>query len=274
MDLLTEYEKAQQRLIDLSDQEVNLNNMVKMVKENYQDKLRLLEDEKCENVGKAEHNRDTKMEVIKGQRELLYNTTKKVQRILKIMDIIKSNPTLPTLKVYYYSNRDEQGNYINDPREIYIDPIQTLRSDMYSIFNLYIVPNDKPKNKYALIIRGSTILDPVMSSPSRGYIFKINDNAHIRITIKDAPTKKELIEYIARPLNMQRIMDMIPNDLSSLIGEYHEAIELLKEVKWQIMYLESQKHYYEQGVSHGTEDPEYKEILKQLKTLKCSNKEC
>ena len=35
MDLLTEYEKAQQRLINLSDQEANLDNLVKIIEEAY-----------------------------------------------------------------------------------------------------------------------------------------------------------------------------------------------------------------------------------------------
>lgn len=267
MDLLIEYEKAQQRLSEFNDQEETLKNLVNIVRDSYDEKVRLLENEKREKVHHAEQNRDSKVAAINLHREPLTNTVNRVQKLLKVMDIIKDNPTLLPIEVYYYSDRDEQGNYIRDKRKIYIDPIQVLRSDTYGIFNIYIVPNDKPKNKYSIIIRGRTIFDLMIPLHSQGYIFKINDNANIRITVKDAPTEKELLEYIARPINMQKIMDMIPQDLLPLIEDYKEAIELLKDVRWQRMYLEHKKHYYEEHVSRGTEDPEYKEILKQLQKL-------
>jgi hypothetical protein len=268
MDLFTDYEKAQQLLINLKDQETNLDNLVNIIKESYQEKLRLLEDEQREKLHSAERTRDTKVEIIRDQREPLTATVSRVQKILKIMEIIKDNPQLHPIEIYTYSDKDEQGNYIRDKRKIYIDPIQVLRSDMYGTFNLYIVPNDKPKNKYSLIIRGSTIFDNMFPFRSQGYIFKVNDNAGISITIKDAPTVKELLAYIDRPVNMQKIMGMIPEDLITIIEEHKEATELLKDVRWQVLYLESRKHYYEENVHNGTEDPEYKEILKQIRELK------
>jgi hypothetical protein len=243
MDLLTEYEKAQQRLINLSDQEANLDNLVKIIEEAYRDKINALEAEKSEKVGGARATRNTKLEVIKGQRETLKEVIERYRRILKLMGLYKDNPT--------------RGSIDN--------PVKILHEDVHSMFVLRIAQAGRYSrttvNNFSLHLEGKSIFHN---------FFSYSDfNFSGVIVIKRAPSEKALIEYMNRPQNLKRIIGMLPMyKLATLEKEYLEAIELLKEVKWQIQYLEFRRHYYEHNVSHGTENPEYKEILKQIQKLK------
>ena len=183
------------------------------------------------------------------------------------------NPKLESVEVYKYSNHDENGNYIRESRKICIEPIDVLVSDQFKQINVYIVEDkNKPKNKYALIVRGRTIfVSEKLNLPNLRYgshIIGVHTNHHTNIekTIKNAPdveslkvwydTHKKLVlaDYLEAHAQSER--------------EYVEALELFKNKEWQLLFLYHKKEYYERNYSHGTETEEYKEVLKNIERLK------
>lgn len=266
MDLLTDYEIAKDNNEKIDSEILNIELLVQTIEDSFEQRINALKEEMYNRVADAKIIQDKKLSVLNAKQEQNNTILKKVQRILKIMDIIKENPTVKTPEVYYYTDRDEFGNYTSDKIKIYIHPIKMLRKNQYSIFNLYIVPNGKPKNKYSLVIRGYTIFGELIGRMYWGYVSGINEsNCNFYVTVKDAPTQKELVSYAEKHLS--KIKDMIPDTIDDLIRDYEEAKELLKDIRWQIKYLEDRKYYYENHYSGGTKTEEYKEVMKQLNAL-------
>lgn len=266
MDILKDYENSKKNIEVISSKVLNIELLVKNIEDSYDQKISALKQEARLKVEAAKTQQNKKLEILNSEKEQNNAVLQKVQRILKVMDIIKENPTVTTPEVYYYTDRDEFGNYISNKRKIYTHPIKILRKDLYSIFNLYIVPNRKPKNKYSLIIRGYTIFGDLIGRMHWGYTPRINETScNFYTTVKDAPTEKYLVSYAEN--NISKIKGTIPDTIDDLILDYEEAKELLKDIRWQIKYLEHKKYYYENHYSRGTETEEYKEIMKQLKQL-------
>jgi hypothetical protein len=266
MDLLNESNIAKNNIEIISSEILDMELLVKNIEESYDQKIRALQEEKFTRVSAAKKVQDRKLSVLNLKKEQNNAILRRVQHLLKIMNIIKGNPSVKIPKVYYYTDRDELGNYTSNKRMIYRHPIKMLRRDQYSIFNLYIVSNGKPKNKYSLIIRGYTIFGDLVGRNSWGYLPGINEShCNFYITVKDAPTEKFLVSYAEK--NLSKIKNMIPDSIDDLIRDYKEAEELLKDIRWQIKYLEYKKDYYKNYYHNGTETKEYKEIIKQLNEL-------
>lgn len=173
--------------------------------------------------------------------------------------------------VYYYSDRDANGNYTSNKRKVFFEPIGTVYEDSCSIVQAFIVPNKKPINKFSLVLRGNTIFGygrdyRRLLSLRGGYISGVHEEkCNIIISVKDAATEKELLQYFEK--STKRINNMVPKELTELAQKYQEASKLLKDPEWLKAYLEDQAEYYEKHYSRGEETPEYKEIMKRLKKL-------
>lgn len=267
--ILDLYVLSKKSLLNIEEKKKSIDSLVNTIEKSYREKISALENEMRDQMHAAELNQEKLKEALNVESVPYKGTIDKVKRILEFIKLFMSNPSVSAPEIYRYSDRDDQGNYLgyNNKRKIMIDPIKTIYQDTYNIFNLYIVPNKKPTNKYSLIIRGYTIFGSIMRNYLYGSISGISDsNCNIYINVKDAPTVKELQSYVEK--HMDKISNMIPKECISFAKEYEEAIELFNDVRWQIFYWESMKKYYEDGVHNGTEDPEYAIILDHLKQLK------
>lgn len=267
--ILDLYALSKKSLLNIEEKKKSIDSLVSTIEKSYREKISALENEMRDQMHAAELNQKKLIDALNAERVPYTSTIDKVKRILEFIKLFMNNPSVYAPEIYRYFDRDDQGNYLgyNNKRMIMIDPIITIYQDTYNIFNLYIVPNKKPTNKYSLIIRGYTIFGSIMRNYLYGFISGISDsNCNIFINVKDAPTVKELQSYVEK--HMDKINNMIPKECISFAKEYEEAIELFNDVRWQIFYWESMKKYYEDGVYNGTEDPEYAIILDHLKQLK------
>jgi hypothetical protein len=266
---LTDYTNAQKELDSIQQEKEKLRESIRIIEKDFDIKIQKLKDEKDKAFFKAEKEVKQYEATLDIKKSSCESTIQTVHRIQQLMDIVMDHSSVTAPEVYIYSDKDEKGNYLgfNKRRKIPINPIQTIKDDGYSIFNLYIVPNTKPTNKYSLIVRGYTIFGDLLRGFTFGSISGVNESScNFYITIKDAPTEKELLTYAEK--HIDRIMEKIPFSYGLIVGEYQEAEQLLKEKEWQIFYWEGRKYYYENHYSHGTETKEYKAVLKKLAQLK------
>jgi hypothetical protein len=275
MNLITAYRKA---LKDLKKSYKDEASTVKQADKDkneityhYRDKIHALEVERDNAIRVIEENIEQHKIQYKADREASIATYKQVNTILKLMAITK-DPDIQngSPEVYFYSDKDENGNYIHPKRKVTIEPITTLREDRYSVIKLYIVPNGKPTNKYSLVIRGYHIFRELIKDTFKGNINRVNENhCNLKDVVKEATTEKELLEYANNPKNLSKIMALLPiEELNNIREQYDEAITLLKDKEWQILYYENIKDYYENHYSQGTETTEYAAVLLALKQLR------
>ncbi len=57
-------------------------------------------------------------------------------------------------------------------------------------------------------------------------------------------------------------------EYDKLIKDYEWVLANCNTKEWEMEYLLSQKHYWENQVSNGESDPQYKIIMKQIAKLK------
>jgi hypothetical protein len=163
--------------------------------------------------------------------------------------------------------KDATGDWISYEKiKHYIEPFGILRDDEYAKICAFIVENDKPINKFSLIIAGKTIFPDDLTKLDKAYGWKVHDdNARVRLTIRDAPTKKELLDYYHK--NIVKIRANVLDRIVVLVAQYEEALSLWNDKEWQKLYWENKANYYRSGYHNGTETPKYKEVMEQLKLL-------
>lgn len=272
--LLDSYATALRTLEENKRKEQGLTTLVNDIRKSYERRISALQDEMSDSVREAENNRDAQVGQLNERAVPHNNTISSVKRIMNFIDLLRQDNTLTTPAVYTFSNKDENGKYICNPRKVPVSPVCTLLSDKYNILNLYIVPNKNRVNKFSLVIRGYSIFSEMgitkQGSPytlRQDYIPGVHDvGCNIGINVKEAPTEKELLTYA------QSYISKIQNNLSSIYidcaKEYEDAKEKFQDKRWQLFYWEYQKDHYERGISRGTEDPEYSKILKRIRDLK------
>lgn len=182
------------------------------------------------------------------------------EEIFKFIDLYIKNTKAKELEHEFYTRH-------NYHRELaHVDPIDIIRDDDYLRIGIYILENEKPKNKYSLEIHIRSIF----------YSLRQSSDYNNEITLKDAPTQKELHSWYEKnknDLKWKRYKEII--HLGDFIKEhlqkeqrYAEAIELYKQREWKWAHLKYQKFYYEHHVSNGTNCDEYKEILELMKLFR------
>jgi hypothetical protein len=279
MSLLNNYLSAEKSLAEIHTTETASNEAlqktIRNIKNDYYDQIRTLEQERDRKIDDEQEAYDTNITRLKSEVPILNATIKEVKNIFSMMTIAIDGFTVEAPKLYEYSNRDASGNYINPSRKVYFNPIQSIREDDYSNIQLYIVPNKKPTNKYSLILAGNFPLfrcEPGRNFRFYGYGTPAHDEGcDIKLILKEAPSEETLTEYVTK--NLKKILEKVPNkELDEYIQTYETARVYLQNDTWKIAYYEDQKYYYENHYSHGTDTPEYKNILKTLKNLQQKSK--
>jgi hypothetical protein len=194
-----------------------------------------------------------------------HEAIKKTERTLAYMRLfVNGTFKAETPEYYYYSDRDENGNYLRDigKRKVYISPAAILMDDVYTKVSLFIVPNKKPVNKFSLTMIGTF---PVRVPESNSF------NSHeVKTTIKDDVSEALLIQYMNK--NMDKIKNNLPKNLDKSAAEFEAAKNLFKNSKeWRLFYLESRKNSYEENYSGGKETEEYKDICAIINAYKNFN---
>lgn len=263
--ILDTYTTALTKLAEHKKTEKELDDLVNDIKKAHKKKLQDLQNELSILENKAETFKSERLTQLKTEAVPYHETIKDIKRILKFMDLLQMDNSLPSIEVYTYSDHDENGNYIRNKRKVFFDPLKCVYSDGYSIFNLYIVPNKNRVNKFSLVIRGYSIFERIENfRRGNGYISGVQeDGCNLKWTIKEAASEKELLAYASK----KKVSDMIPNELLELPKEFENAKEMFQDPRWQLFYWKHKKEYYESQVSNGTNDPEYLDILRQIQKL-------
>lgn len=182
-------------------------------------------------------------------------------RIMNMMDIHKNRDKtdFAIYKTIGYYPESSKKNY---------SPLDIIKNDKYAKIQTFIVENNKPKNKFSLIIAGSTIFtEKIMKLP---YIYGYpcgEERANIMYLLKDLPTEKELQEYYKR--NKTKILKKdFFKELPEIEKEYESVLKNTDNKQWELAYWENKKDYYENHYCRGTETEEYQEVLKQIRKIK------
>ena len=271
--LANEYRNATKNIKESSDQIITIqkesNKKAYEIEWEGKNAARKIESEYQKKANVIKEEAKAKIEQLTKNNAGYHETRVKVQRYFKLLECRKSGGFKQEPEVYFYSHKDAQGNYISNARKVFHKHVGILRQDTYNDIRLYIVENGNSVNHLSLIIKGSSFFGDELRdrTKSNGYVSNCHDNCNIEGVVKAASNKEELLKYIERPQNINRIKEMLPANLDSLAEEYEIVCELIKDKEWQILYLEHRKNYYETQYSRGTETPEYKEVLKKLKKL-------
>lgn len=225
----------------------------------YHDKIRKLEDERSDRLYAIDNKIDKIVDNATIEFAELSKPIHELNKILYLMHIYNREINEPSDLQLIPSNT-RYGN------EIYVEEIDTLLNDSYMNLRVYVFENRKPKNKYILCIAGVSIFwdDKIIKYPYAYGCDPDFDKSTLKIQIKDAPTKEELIEWWNR--NKTRAF-WNSEEHAEVVKQYEWVKENCNTPEWQMAYLLKRKDYYENRVSHGVETPEYKAILKQIKKL-------
>ncbi len=151
-------------------------------------------------------------------------------------------------------------------RTVY-SPIDTLIDKSKVVLKAYIVENQKPKNKYSLVVYGDSIYGSKLYNNCY-YISGIHERCvTFGSVLKDFPTEREAQAYYDKLGKTHKNVKEIVGKITTL--EYLEQCvrEQTNNVEWEIEYLEHKKQHAEHSYGYA-EREEYKEILKKLETLR------
>ncbi len=270
------YKKALQNLKVIGKKEEKEEKIFEQEKYNVYDEFSKLEDNLRERKRKAEDKIRRKEEKFKygisKEEEPYCKQVSEFKRVISFMGIIKDKDKNLNFEVYYYDYpKDKKGekDYSKEREKIPYKEIATIKNDEYALIKVFITDNRKPKNKFSLIVVGKTIFNAdVLKRRHYGYgIDCLSNGDNIKQTLKDMPTKEELLTYFEK--HKSNILKEYLEEHKKAEQEYIEAIEKTKDnKKWEIAYYEDLKDYYENHYCRGTETKEYKEVIKKLKDLK------
>lgn len=249
----TETAKASiKRIFDA--EEVNLKSLKNQKWEQskiFMDKINKLESEKYE----LEQNFDNQMKALEtDNKELvkpLQDICSQYERVMEFIRIKKETGILPELVA---NNRGKEIILLDKP----------FTNEYINVY-AYVYENRKPKNKYSLALCAVSIFTSEMLGYRWGSIqpyFECHTGNVFEFDVKDAPTKNELIEFYNKK-GGNSLWNLAK--FEEVVKEYENVLTECNTTEWEREYLLHQKYYYENNYSGGTETPEYKAVVKQLK---------
>lgn len=264
---LQEYKKAQKVIKAnnniLDEGEKKYYSRVEEIKGNYHKlKKELEEKEKAEIKNIRDKFETLKQNIGTFKKE----SEEKIMDYNLILKLMLINPELnKNHKVYEYDYINK--NYEAGKQKILYNSIDSLIDTKYIFLDVYIVDNNKPKNRKSLIVTGNTIFNKeILNIPYDYGITTLIDYANVKTKIKDFPSEKLALQYYQK--NKHKLLKDFLIEHKEIEQLYEEVIENTKSTEWQLEILEHQKNYYEKRYHKGTEKPEYKEIIKQINKLK------
>lgn len=275
MSVINLYEALKNRIASLEGDREKVNQLADKEKHRiewdvYYPQIQALKEAERKEIDKLKQDTELRVAEIEGQVAQSREELRRINRMLTLMDISKDAEVMEPV-CYYYTDRDDQGNYLHDKRKLSYKPIDVLCKDKYKHINVYIVKNGKPKNQYSLFVVGYSLFmrqdDRLLSADHRySYVSGVSEeHDNIRLRAKDAPTEKELHAWYEKH-KAELLKDLLVEHVA-IEKEYEHALTLVGSKEWQILYLLDKKDYYENQYSRGTEQPEYKQVLRELKKM-------
>ena len=140
-----------------------------------------------------ESRKGNKVNSLSAERDKIYEKIKEVNgkiKFLKLQSKIEKEKLDFEGKIKSYNDKD-------------IECLGVLYHDKYIVLKIYIVENDKPVNKYSLVVYGKSKFPKEIIDYPYSYGLPTRDDTfcNIKTSVKDLPTKKELKEYLKRNKN-------------------------------------------------------------------------
>lgn len=208
--------KEIERLKDELDQEKEkISNAIRSVKDTYWYKKNELEAEERRIIDLLSEQENRIQKEKNKQIEELYQVISRVKRIIRYLELEKTRDLTISDKIETYHNT-------------YIESLGYFYNDEYLKIKVFILSNDKPKNKYTLILLGKTIFyKELLELPYSYGIRGLNDfGFNLRLDLQDLPSIEEIKDYY------EKHKDKLIKDF---IGSYQkvkqEFIETLKNYR-------------------------------------------
>ncbi|MFH1644057.1 MAG: hypothetical protein ABIA74_02685 [bacterium] len=187
----------------------------------YWDKIKVLEEERDNKIKELDKQFKDKEKREEQKREELEGVIINVQRIINFLKIGKKEVIVKNDYVKPY-NRD-----YGDKK--YFKWLGYFYSDEFLKIRLLIAENDKPKNKYSLVVYGKCIFtDDIIKFPY-SYGIHLNDNyngLNLKTLIRDFSTIGELKKYLEK--NKDKILKEKIEEYKKIKEEYFNTLENYK----------------------------------------------
>lgn len=278
---LEQSEKAKSALKELETREeratkIDANKILK-IEGGFNDKIRTLENKKHHAVNEIREKVAQKTITYHKGKEQYFEQISEFKTILNIINLEAEHQvnSLATPEVYRYDYLyNKNGGIEGDKQKLFYNPIASIADDDFKKVLVYLTKNDKPKNKFDLVILGNTIFVNRCSdnNPLKlPYTYGLNahtDQCNCIFLVKSFSSKIEAVNYFEKhkkklSKNILSMFTETEEQFNKVIAELKASEELQKA--WRIASLKDKKEYYETQYSRGTETKEYKEICKELK---------
>ena len=180
----------------------------------YEPQIRALQDER-DHIQQANRTDFEEKRALK-QKEIeeLYLVVKQVKRILSYLHL--ERPADMAID-------DDDITTYRDKQKVNLDYIF---EDEYLKIKLFIVGNDKPKNKYSLIALGRTLFTEDQLKLTYGYGLSINtkNRCQLQEVLREGPSVEELLTWLGKPSQSQ-LLTGLQGDYHTVKAEYLDAIE-------------------------------------------------
>jgi len=228
---------------------------LRAIRVEYFDLEEQLRHRKEDAVSAVESKREGEAKAASDEITKLEEPIRLVKRVLLFKKVQKegNNPVgHPTIHAY------------ND-RELSV--IGSLSDTSTLVLDVVLAENDKPKNKYSLVIVGNSAFRSILEPPHYyGAPFNtFGERCDIESGIRDFPTKEELQAWFAK--NKMKILADYIKSHTETEAEYLIVAANCNTPEWEKAYWKDRKDYYENHYSHGTEQPEYAVVCSELNKL-------
>jgi hypothetical protein len=238
----------------------------------YAPKIQALEDKRDKELNNitelANKTVENIQELIKSQGIVV----KEVEAVYAMIDVHRNNLEKPfasdEMNLYMYSSKNAKGYYVTPSISIkvIICSREVVASNKYLAMYLYTVENDKPVNRYSLVIAYRSMF-PMFNDVNRtDYINKIHTEGCQMGVLREGPDADDLVAWYRKKGLPQNLKDKITLHQKLEIA-YEEAVQLYEDKEWKMGYLLWKKNYYETGYFKGTETDEYKAICQEINSL-------
>jgi len=200
--LVKAYQDNREKIKEISEQRDKFQEQEKekiyKFKHKYYEKIRALEKERDNKSEVLENQKDAKKEKANKEISERHKAIEKVERILYFLGLDTG------LKTKEWLNFDEKTIHVSRDREIGL--IEKFYQDEFLKAVIVIYENDKPKNKYSLVVVGRCRFGGqsedrhILELPRAYTCVYTKDNGYfnIEIALKDLPTVEELKIYLEK----------------------------------------------------------------------------
>lgn len=232
----------------------------------YQDKIRGLVSKQYrekERIQKAFNDSEEKR---KEADKPLNETIEKANREFRFMDLIKSELHVAAQKGQNDLDTSFEVRFPTVRANYYIEEIYEVLDYGFTL-KVFISENDKPVNKYSIILVARHIYGDLIKNRCYCLPFYCDGamSFDIEKIIKDAST----VEYLKTQFekNKDKILKPFLDELAQCLKEWDQAQRHMRDEQYQIAYTKWKMSCYKHQYSGGTELEAYKELEKELATL-------